>query len=56
MNQEIKKIMKEHKVKQWQIAERLGVSEFTFCRWMRHELPEDKKRLVLEAVNALGGA
>ena len=55
MNQEVKKAMKEHKVKQWQIAERLGVSEFTLCRWMRHELPEEKKRMVLEAVEALGG-
>jgi len=55
MNQEIKKAMKEHKVKQWQIAEKLGMSEFTLSRWFRHELPEDKKRMVLEAVAALGG-
>lgn len=55
MNQEIKKAMKEHKAKQWQVAEAIGVSEYTLCRWMRHELPEEKKQMVLEAIKALGG-
>lgn len=53
LNQEIKKAMKEHKVKQWQIAEKLGMSEFTLSRWMRHELDDEKKKIFLEAITEI---
>ena len=27
-----------HQVKQWEVAEAMGISEFTFCRWLRKDL------------------
>lgn len=37
-------------VKHWEIAEKLGVSEITFSRWLRKELPADKKEKIKQAI------
>ena len=50
MNQEIKKMIKEAGTKQWKVADALGVSEGTLLRWLRFELSEEKKALILEAI------
>lgn len=41
------------KVRLWQVAERVGVSEGTFCRKLRRELPAEEKARVLAAIQAL---
>ncbi|GMB01865.1 hypothetical protein [Pelosinus sp. IPA-1] len=41
--------------KKYKVAELLGITEFTFSRWLRHELPEEKKTLILQAINKLAG-
>lgn len=38
---------------QWQVAERMDVTEGTLCRWLRSELPEERKRDILQAVEAM---
>lgn len=38
-------------MKQWELADLLGVSEFTLTRWLRKELTEDKKEQLLKAIN-----
>lgn len=40
--------------KNYQVAEVLGITEFTLCRWLRKELPVDKKAMVLAAIEKLG--
>jgi hypothetical protein len=40
-------------VKQWEVAEKIGISEMTFVKWLRRELPEDKKKLVREAISKI---
>lgn len=42
-NTELKQEMRAAGVWQWQIADELGVCEMTLIRWLRHELPEEKK-------------
>lgn len=37
----------------WQIADRIGVAESTFVRWIRKELPEDKKAEILKVIEEL---
>ena len=37
-------------VRQWEVAEQLGVSEVTICRWLRSELSENKKKQILQAI------
>ena len=56
MNDEIRNALLETWVKQWTLAEKLKISEFTLCCWLRHELPDDKKRTALEAIKELAGA
>lgn len=36
--EEVKLIMKKNRVKQWEVAEAMGISEFTLCRWLRKDL------------------
>ena len=40
-------------VRQWEVAEAMGISEMTLVKWLRRELPEDKKNLVRKAVQTL---
>lgn len=37
-------------VKQWEVAEQLGISEFTYSRWLRTELPDSKRVQILQAI------
>ncbi|MBP1944641.1 DNA-binding transcriptional regulator YiaG [Bacillus luteolus] len=45
--------IRESRLSQWMVAERLGISEATFTRWLRGELPPDKKIQILKAVTSL---
>lgn len=49
-NKEIRAALRLSDVRQWQVAEELGVSDVTVCRWLRQELPDDKKALMLKAI------
>ena len=40
----LKAYSKKAGVPLWAVAEKVGVSEFTFSRWMRHLSVEDKDR------------
>lgn len=50
-NQEVREALQNKGMKQWELAELLGVSEFTLTRWLRKELTEDKKKQLLKAIN-----
>ena len=39
-------------LKNYQVATMLGVTETTFSRWLRTELPAEKKKEILEAIKA----
>ena len=52
-NAEVREKMKKHRLYQYQVASKLGVSECTFIRWLREELPSEKKELVLSAIAEL---
>ena len=50
-NEQIRTALRCSDVKQWEVAEQLGVSEVTVCRWLRTELPDDKKVQILQAIS-----
>lgn len=50
-NQEVREALQNKGMKQWELADMLGISEFTLARWLRKELTEDKKELLLKAIN-----
>lgn len=48
--------MKDAGLYQWQIADKIEMSESNFYRVMRHELKPDIKEKVVEAIEELRGA
>ena len=52
-NEKIRDAMRIANVKQWQVADALGVHEATFCVWLRHELPTEKQEAILAAIGTL---
>ena len=55
-NKEIRDAMAQYDVRQWQVADKMGISEQSLCRWLRHELSEEKKLAALEAIQAICNA
>ena len=52
-NEKIRTYAQECGVKFWQIAEKYGLSEGTFSRRLRHELPEDEQHRILSIIDEL---
>ena len=46
MNQEIRTAARQARIPLWKIADALGVSEATFTRMMRRELPKEKQEQI----------
>ena len=40
-------------LKKYKVAELLGITEFTFSRWLRYELNLERKEQVLKAIKKL---
>lgn len=51
-NLEIRRALLEAGVKQWQVAEKLGISESSFSKLLRKELTDEKKNEVLNAIKS----
>lgn len=51
----IKEKIREGNFRQWEIAEKIGVNEFTFSRWLRRpdKLSNDKTKLIEAAIEEL---
>lgn len=51
----IKEKIKSYGLNQWEIAEKINVSEFTFSRWMRRpeQLSKDKLLKINKAIEEL---
>lgn len=54
-NIEIRDLIKKNRLFCYEVAAKIGVSEFTFARWLRKELDEDKKARTLIAIKELTG-
>ena len=48
----IRKELKECNVKQWQLAELLGIGEYTLCRKLRRELPVEEQERIIAIIKA----
>ena len=47
--------IKENRLCHYEVAAKIGVSEYTFCRWLREELSEDKRNTILKAISDIVG-
>ena len=52
-NQTIRDVAKRKGIKHWQIAEYLGISEPTIVRWLRVNLSPERKKAILDAIEAI---
>ena len=52
-NQVIREAAKKNGVRLWQIADKLGISEPTMTRKMRHELNEEETERILSIITEL---
>lgn len=53
-NSKIRELIRKNKIYQYRIAETIGISEFTLCRWFRNELTKDKEEMIISAIEELG--
>ena len=49
----MKERIRQSGLKQWQIAEAIGVSEWTLARWLRHEPTPEQAALIESAIEKL---
>lgn len=60
-NAEIRDLIFKYRLRHYEVARQLRISECTLSRWLRTELPTAKKKEILEAIyklvreNSLGG-
>ena len=52
-NLEVKEAIKKARLYQYQIAQKLGITEITLCVWFRSELSPDRKEKILNAIAEL---
>ncbi len=53
MNDEIKREIKRNRLMQYEIAAKIGISEYTLCRWFRNKLTPDQRGRILAAISEL---
>ena len=49
-NKDLRTEMRIANVRQWEVAEAIGISEMTMVKWLRRELDDNKKSLVREGI------
>lgn len=52
-NIDIRLAITNKRLKNYEVAAACGVSEFTFSRWLREELPQEKKKRILDVIESL---
>ncbi len=49
-NKDLRDAIRIANVRQWEVAEAIGISEMSMVKWLRRELPVDKKMRVQEGI------
>lgn len=52
-NKDIRQALAARNLTQWKLADVLGIREEVLSRMLRHELPDDEKQKMLEAINQI---
>ena len=51
-NSIIRRALFDAGMRQWQLADALGIHEKTLCCKLRHELPEDEQKKIVELIRS----
>ena len=49
-NKDLRDEMRIANVRQWEVADAIGISEMTMVKWLRRELDDSKKALVRDGI------
>ena len=49
-NLDIRKAIKDSGMYQYELAEALGISDVSLTKWLRRELPDEKKNMIFEII------
>lgn len=52
-NEDLRNEFRIANVKQWEVADAIGISEMTMVKWLRKELDPDKKALVRDGIEVV---
>lgn len=52
-NEVIRESLSRNKVYQWQLAEHLGIAEYTLTRMLRHELPIEQQEEICKEIDEI---
>ncbi|MGH1815417.1 hypothetical protein [Enterococcus casseliflavus] len=52
-NQELRDLIVMHRIRNWEVAEKLGISDSRFSVWLRTPLNDERKSKVEKAVQSL---
>ena len=50
-NKDLRDEMRIANVRQWEVADAIGISEMTMVKWLRRELDDTKKAIVREGIS-----
>lgn len=54
-NLDIRDALKKNNIRHWELADALGISQYTLCVWLRRELPDDRKSQIFKLIEELSG-
>ena len=49
-NTKIRSALEESRMRHWELANLLGISESTLVRWLRTELPEEEQKRIISII------
>lgn len=52
-NQEIRNLIATNRLRNWEVADKVGISDSRFSVWLRVEMTEERKERVLKAIKQL---
>ena len=52
-NTDIRQAIAKKRLKQYEVAQALGISQFTFSHWLQTELPPEKKKEIIRAIKGI---
>lgn len=52
-NLSIRKAAEDSRVFLYEVADKLGVGEYTFCRRLRRELPEEEQTAIIQIIKEI---
>lgn len=53
LNKEIRTLMAQKKIAQYEVANELGIAPGTFAHWLQSEITGEKKERILKAIESI---